>query len=186
MVVVGHGIGGYIAYDALTTLWAEMHELRAASGPAPSRSTEADDSTEDFQRQQFCRWQDLRRLGNPWRITDFVTVGTPMALADVFVARPPILSGCGRVDGRRALFGSLIRRGGVVCSCPPLDHDSGGESTTLGGLSPFAVTRWTNIWFPGAAGGRDSRRLVRRGRWRRCSEQASAISPSAAVSPPNG
>ncbi|KDF01492.1 hypothetical protein Y900_021795 [Mycolicibacterium aromaticivorans JS19b1 = JCM 16368] len=146
VVVVGHGIGGYIAYDALTTLWAEMHELRAASGPAPSRSTEADDSTEDFQRQQFCRWQDLRRLGNPWRITDFVTVGTPMALADVFVARPPILSGCGRVDGRRALFGSLIRRG-VVCSCPPLDHDS-GESTTLGGLSPFAVTRWTNIWFP--------------------------------------
>ncbi|MCV7346119.1 hypothetical protein [Mycolicibacterium rhodesiae] len=146
VVLVGHGIGGYIAYDALTALWAEMHELRAASAPAPSSSTEVDGSAEEFQKQQFCRWQDLRRLGNPWRITDFVTVGTPMALADLFVARPPILSGCSRVDRRHALFRSLIRRG-VVCSCPPLADDS-GESTTPGGLSPFAVTRWTNLWFP--------------------------------------
>ncbi|WP_431236664.1 hypothetical protein ACQ86B_17130 [Mycolicibacterium aichiense] len=148
VVVVGHGIGGYIAYDALTALWTEMHELRAAAGAVPSPPTEAcaHDSMEQFQQQQFCRWQDLRRLGNPWRITDFVTVGTPLALAEVFVARPPILSGCGRVDRRHALFGSLIRRG-VVCSCPPLDENS-GEPTMLGGLSPFAVTRWSNIWFP--------------------------------------
>ncbi|QEN13535.1 hypothetical protein ACRDU6_13425 [Mycolicibacterium sp. ELW1] len=148
VVVVGHGIGGYIAYDALTALWAEMHELRSVPDPAPRSSTEVEayGSAEDFQRQQFSRWQDLRRLGNPWRITDFVTIGTPMALADVFVARPPILGGCGRVDRRHALFGSLIRRG-VVCSCPPLDDES-AESTTMGGLSPFAVTRWTNLWFP--------------------------------------
>ena len=142
IVVVGHGLGGYIAYDALTTLWAETHELRAAPGPVLRSLTESDvsASVEDFQERQYALWQDLRRQGNPWRITDFVTIGTPMALADVFVARPPILGACGRVDQRHALFDLMIRRGVVSC-CPPRTEE-------LDGLSPFAVTRWTNIWFP--------------------------------------
>jgi len=142
IVVVGHGIGGYIAYDALTTLWAETHELRAEPGADAPPMTESDPhvSVADFQEQQFAQWQALRRQGNPWRITDFITIGTPMALADVFIARPPIFGACGRIDRRHALFDRLIRRG-VVCCCPP----PAGE---LGGLSLFAVTRWTNLWFP--------------------------------------
>ncbi|AKK28667.1 hypothetical protein [Mycobacterium sp. EPa45] len=148
VVVVGHGIGGYIAYDALTSLWAETHELRAVPGPPLPSPIEPDvhGSVVEFQERQFASWQDLRRQGNPWRITDFVTVGTPMALADLFVGRPPILSGCGRVDRRHVLFDSLIRRG-VVSSCPPR-FDGSEKPATVGGLSPFAVTRWTNIWFP--------------------------------------
>ncbi|GAA2778124.1 hypothetical protein [Mycolicibacterium pallens] len=147
VVVVGHGIGGYIAYDALTALWAETHELRAAPGAGLPSPTESDmhGSVADFQERQFALWQDLRRQGNPWRITDFLTVGTPMALADLFVARPPILGGCGRVDRRHVLFDSLIRRGVVSC-CPP-------RSGELDGLSAFAVTRWTNICFPVRRGG---------------------------------
>ncbi len=142
IVVVGHGLGGYIAYDALTTLWAETHELRAAPEPALRSPTSpgVDASVEKFQQRQYALWQDLRRQGNPWRITDFVTIGTPMALADMFVARPPILGGCGRVDRRHALFDTMLRRGVVSCCPPPT-----GE---LDGSSAFAVTRWTNIWFP--------------------------------------
>ncbi len=138
IVVVGHGIGGYIAYDALAELWAETYELRAETS-AGSEPVEIG----DFQAVQFARWQDLRSQGNPWRTTDFVTVGTPMALADLFVARPPILAGFSRTDSRHELFDRLIRRG-VVVSCPPRpDESDGGVSQ-----SPFAATRWTNIWFP--------------------------------------
>ncbi|MEM6107110.1 hypothetical protein AAHS21_12700 [Mycobacterium sp. 050272] len=175
IVVVGHGIGGHIAYDALTTLWDETHQLRAAPAEssgglgsldgveaAADRLTADADSPgalDDFQAMQFALWQDLRAQGNPWRITDFITVGTPMALADLFVARPPILGGLSPSDGRRReLFDKLIRRG-VVASCPPrsaaLPVDavgngpaSYGAAGVLGALSPFAVTRWTNIWFP--------------------------------------
>ena len=138
IVVVGHGIGGCIAYDALTELWAEMYELRAetSAGFEP-------DTVGDFQATQFARWQDLRGQGNPWRTTDFVTVGTPMALADLFVARPPIAGGLSRSDSRHELFDRLIRRG-VVVSCPPRTDGS----ANVGAQSPFAVTRWTNIWFP--------------------------------------
>ncbi|WP_167100064.1 hypothetical protein [Mycobacterium sp. DL592] len=147
VVVVGHGLGGFIAYDALTTLWAETHQLRAeAAGPGSLTQPDVPGSVEEFQAEQFALWQRLRSQGNPWRTTDFVTLGTPMAFADLFVARPPILAGAARTDRRHALFESLARRGVVVC-CPPLPDES-GDAGTLGGLSPFAVTRWTNIWFP--------------------------------------
>jgi hypothetical protein len=104
IVVVAHGVGTYIAYDALTAFWAETH----------------------------------RRQGNPWCITDFVTVGAPMALADFLMTRPPLFSGFTKADGvlRRDLFDGLVRRGALVLS----SH------------SPFAVTRWTNFWFPVARG----------------------------------
>lgn len=177
IVVVGHGIGGYIAYDALTTLWEEMHELRAAPAESPDalrslgdleaaadRLVAEPDSTgalDEFQAAQFELWQDSRAQGNPWRITDFVTVGTPMALADLFIGRPPIFGGLTRTDNRRhELFDRLVRRG-VVVRCPPRSEASpvdaidpepasygSGASGILGAQSPFAVTRWTNIWFP--------------------------------------
>jgi hypothetical protein len=101
IVVVAHGVGTYISYDALTVLGAEMQ---------------------------------LHLQGSRWYITDFVTVGAPMALADLLVTRPPLLSGFKQSDGamRRELFDGLVRRGALV----------------LGSHSPFVVTRWTNLWFP--------------------------------------
>ncbi|MCB0940657.1 MAG: hypothetical protein KDB72_10530 [Mycobacterium sp.] len=170
IVVVGHGLGGYIAYDALMTLWAETHELHA--GPAAGLGSlgvleaaadrvraepTAQGGLADFRAHQFALWQDLRGRGNPWRTTDFVTVGTPMALADLFIARPPVLAGLAGSDVRHELFDRLTRRG-VVVGCPPrsealpVDADGApvryGAGATLGAHSMFAVTRWTNLWFP--------------------------------------
>ncbi len=99
IVVVGHGVGTYISYDALTVLW-----------------------------------EDLREQKTPWCITDFVTIGAPMALADFLVTRPGLFSGFGKADAelRREMLDGLVRRGALI----------------LGSHSPFTVTRWTNFWFP--------------------------------------
>jgi hypothetical protein len=101
IVVVGHGVGTYISYDALTVLWAETQ---------------------------------LHQHKTPWRITDFITVGAPLALADLLMTRPGLFSGFKKSDSdlRRDLFDGLVRRGALV----------------LGSHSPFTVTRWTNFWFP--------------------------------------
>ncbi|MGO4443754.1 hypothetical protein AB4Z42_10400 [Mycobacterium sp. 2YAF39] len=109
IVLVGHGVGAYIAYDALTVFWAQSH----------------------------CR------QGKPWRVTDFVTVGAPLTLADFLLTRPALLSGTKTSDGalRRELFEGLLRRG-VLVGCTESD-------------GPFTATRWTNLWFPVTRGSRD-------------------------------
>jgi len=120
---------------------------------------------DDFQDLQFALWQDVRWQGNPWRITDFVTVGTPMALADLLVTRPPLFGGFKKSDRTRRseLLDGLIRRGALVRWPPrsetlPVESDEqrparyrwsrSGAREVLGSQSPFAVTRWTNLWFP--------------------------------------
>ena len=219
VVVVAHSLGGFIAYDALTSLWAEFHTQRAtppsrdesalasletlqekaAALLAPLRAQQADpdrrsryaddpkaladadqtlddiaggaapadpDLVREYQRLQFEVWKNLRMQGNPWRITDLVTVGTPMYFADILVTRPKWFSGFHGPDGRfasRALFGALLRRGQLV-RCPPRSEtlvvDASKEPHTvsygwwdghrqlLRSQSVFAVVRWTNFWFP--------------------------------------
>lgn len=184
IVVVAHSLGSYIAYDALTSFWADIHELHAgppADGPVPvpldslaDLEKAADeliaapgdeDKLDRFQKLQFELWQELRLQGNPWRITDFVTAGSPMALADLLVTRPPMFSGFGERDRalRSDLLDGLVRRGALV-RCPPRSETMPVESAeprkssyrmphsgareVLGSQSPFAVTRWTNLWFP--------------------------------------
>ena len=105
VVVVAHGVGAYIAYDALMAFWAKK----------------------------------------PSRITDFISIGAPLSIADLLMTQPSLSSGLRTTDGacRRELFGALVRRG-VLVECPA---DAKPES-------PFAVTRWTNLWFPVTRGSR--------------------------------
>jgi hypothetical protein len=181
VVVVAHSLGAYIAYDALMSLWAQLHEL--SEPPDGQTSTlksldrleaaadrliaepDAVGALTEFRDLQFELWQDLRRQGNPWRITDFVTVGTPMALADLLVTRPALLGGLEESDRTRRseLMDELVRRGALV-RCPPRSETLPVEGDAhppvnyrwrrseacdvLGSQSPFAVTRWTNLWFP--------------------------------------
>lgn len=149
VVVVAHGVGSYIGYDALATHWAQM--------PAPRMASFDDDAAghDDFQSRQSAPWQDLRSRGDPWRITDFVTIGAPLALADLLMTRVGIASGFKDSDPtrRRELFEALVDRG-VLVRCPPrsesssVDAGTAHRGQTLGFQSPFAVTRWTNMWFP--------------------------------------
>jgi hypothetical protein len=130
--------------------------------------SDVDRALDDFQDRQFALWQDLRAQGNPWRITDFVAVGAPMALADLLATRPGTSSGFRQSDvkRRRELFDELVRRGTLV-RCPPRSESlpvdgtydgqarcSGHEREVLGFQSPFAATRWTNLWFPVTRGSR--------------------------------
>lgn len=132
--------------------------------------SDAPGALDDFQDLQFALWQDLREQGNPWRITDFVTVGAPLVLADLLMTRPSLLSGFKKSDvkRRRELFDELVHRDALV-RCPPRSEtlavggDEHGEASyrwherevreVLGSHSPFAVTRWTNMWFPVIRGG---------------------------------
>jgi hypothetical protein len=168
IVVVAHSLGAYIAYDAMHSLWFELHALHAGppvpprGGPVPlaglAALQEAADglfnkqgSADEYQKKQFELWKGLRAQGNPWLITDFVSVGTPMYFADLLLTR------------NREEFDNQVRNGQLI-TCPPRAGQQEVEEAqrpetvkywwtdkgcqVLGSGTMFAVVRWTNFWFP--------------------------------------
>jgi hypothetical protein len=174
VVLVAHSLGGYIAYDAVSYLWPQMCKLHAgplsdAKPPelpeldalenaaatvyemtADAPASEREHALTDFRDRQFALWQAIRRQGNPWLVTDFITLGTPMYFADLLYAK-----------GRRD-FDRLVRTAQFPV-CPPRRGSQQVESRDLGvgrygwnnrgrtvltHSAPFAVLRWTNLFFP--------------------------------------
>jgi hypothetical protein len=172
IILVGHSLGSVIAYDLITWFWQERHHRwdpescggkrePVAMHPAdlepgdddgsPLKKLAADPSSKAFPASQWSLGQELRedhRL--PWRITDFVTLGSPLAHAEVLLA-----------DSKEVFQEGTRQREFPVC--PPRcedDRDLGHLGRTyedkkgkhyvhiLHHGAPFAVTRWTNLYFP--------------------------------------
>ena len=190
VVLVAHSLGAFLAYDAIAYLWGlnnskTVHDGRdvkvlpglreveeAATNLLESRQSNSSASAglvEDYQRGQRKLWKGIRAQGNPWLITDFVSVGTPMYFAD------QLLHG----KGRRS-FDARIERRELPTYPPHNDEDPMNkihqgtpcdfswekktwENTPNGKReevirrvlyegAPFAVVRWTNVYFPAELG----------------------------------
>jgi hypothetical protein len=133
----------------------ELSRTGAAIGSARDRIS----GVAAFQKSQLRAWREQRYFGNPWRISDFVTLGSPLAHAMLLIAK-------GTEDFKnRKLQRELI-------TCPPQRDQKGyaysAKAINVGPPSigdeklrqlfytplilhhaaPFAVTRWTNLYFP--------------------------------------
>ena len=99
VIVVGHSLGSVIAYDALKHLWQEyyrVYEEPAASEQGALRAVEdagevlsnngQEDRLEWYQEAQIELWRELRELGNPWLVTDLITLGSPLAHSAMLLA----------------------------------------------------------------------------------------------------
>ena len=179
IIVVGHSLGSVIGYDLITHLWQEYNEqypalaepdtqekvreclarkvsVQPMVGDELSKTGEAlkpgvPAGITEFQNAQRKAWRELRLLGNPWRISDFVSLGSPLAHGMLLLAT-------GRDD-----FESRKRQRELPM-CPPARDEKGyayssPTSTDVGAgkkftplvlhhAAPFAVTRWTNVYFP--------------------------------------
>jgi hypothetical protein len=114
----------------------------------------------NFQRSQLKAWREQCALGNRWRISDFITLGSPLAHAELLLA------------ANKEEFVSRKRQREIV-TCPPqrdakgyafsppnsiiVDSVEQGDGSyaekrytplILHHAAPFAVTRWTNLYFP--------------------------------------
>ncbi|TGB16054.1 hypothetical protein [Streptomyces sp. MZ04] len=166
IIIVAHSLGAYIAYDGISYLWGEMNnrthagvtgdppslaDFQEQAAALPSRDadqTPTPDQLSAYRNAQRTLWKDLRARGNQWLITDFISCGTPMYFADLLYAR------------NRKNFEERVSRHELV-TCPPVPQTpirpGGGPYTyrwkgaaVLNDWSPFAVVRWTNLWFPAA------------------------------------
>ena len=156
IIVVGHSLGGVIGYDLLNLFWQETR--RTHCKPSTFRQEALDQARafafgshlepQAFRMAQQKLWLEQRSLGNQWLVTDFVTLGSPLAHALLLLAR----SG----DQLRQ---KIYER--ELTTCPPVAEigvykrdratyvTSAGRRTIrfLHHAAPFACTRWTNLYF---------------------------------------
>lgn len=172
IIIVGHSLGSIIAYDLVKFLWNEyyksfepekivnLHESAdrqilddVYSSEKTGKNLDGSTKTIDiFQEAQRKSYEYIKAVGNKWLITDLVTIGSPLAHAGhLFVQK----------DG---LF-SKLKEQREYPTCPP--HFQKSEKTnvieskpfSVSGIthpvvmkhfnhsSPFAVTKWTNIYY---------------------------------------
>lgn len=164
IVIVGHSLGSVIGYDIIRNLWVELRkpvnvyprkqpELKSFEQEA--KVLEEGEITpakiEMFQQCQHRLWQEFIEVGIPWLITDFITLGSPLAHAQLLMADNP------------ADF-KLKREQYEYPCCPPnsgdklyysqqYQFDLDGERFVRNVFiphhgAPFSCTRWTNLYFP--------------------------------------
>ena len=175
VIVVGHSLGSFVAYDILKHVWQEYH--KTYSSPAASKQESlkkveklGEDlrngisgvSTQNYMEAQIELWKELRSLGNPWLVTDFITMGSPLAHSYLVLAKS--------VEELK-----MRQRQRELPTNPPEPEiertkkeerrfysyrvwDRYGEKKNItlraihsAGL--FAITRWTNIYFSGDLAG---------------------------------
>ena len=161
IVVVGHSLGSVIGYDVLNHAFAAINATHSAGAQKMSaldeterqsvNPTPADDLTA-WRRAQRALIGELQSNGTPWRVTDFVTLGSPLSHAAVLLA-----------DDEAALKAKQEAR--EFPKAPPVTETTrspGGQPVTRFSYHPdetqpfrvpnhgalFAATRWTNLYFP--------------------------------------
>lgn len=179
VIVVGHSLGSVIGYDILTFAWQRHSEAVRQNisdawhlGKYPQRTTtalraaelvakdlrEALQPTTEEMVGLAAKWRvasravdlEQRANGDGWLVTDFVTLGSPLAHGALLLAKD-------RLDFERRA------RERQLPHCPPVRELSGKFSfdhrdiddqgrpqraTVLNHAAVFAVVGWTNIFFP--------------------------------------
>jgi len=156
VVVVAHSLGGFIAYDGLTSLWAEYHT--AHSGPIQDDKKPAPklDGREEVQKAGRAlrdatakfNWAqkqpkvldtvptDVRALVDAYRDTQFAfwkglrAQGSPWLITDFITLGTPMYFADLLYTRKRAQFLELVQRAELPV-CPPIPRSQMVEKTAL-------------------------------------------------------
>jgi hypothetical protein len=169
IVIVGHSLGSVIGYDILRYAWAEMHDKYAGEHPQSIEALQAAEALASHASQwteaERQRWRELQRrylgemraAGHVWRVTDFITLGSPLTYASYLMALneadferqvqerelptdPPVLER--HVEHRIEDWRFSYEKAYVLAS---------GKRTTRRvphHAAVFAPVVWTNLYFP--------------------------------------
>ncbi|HET7144029.1 MAG TPA: hypothetical protein VFI68_08430 [Anaerolineales bacterium] len=170
VVVVGHSLGSVIAYDILKHLWQdyfkEYRQPKASNQSALARLEKTGEdlrkgingiTLDDYMQAQIDLWKEMRSLGNPWLVTDFITAGCPLTHAAMLLANdeedlrarqrqrdlptnPPVPEVEQTKKEERRSYSYLVWEGYGN------RQDIKLKAVHHGGL--FAITRWTNLYYP--------------------------------------
>jgi hypothetical protein len=161
VVLVGHSLGGVIGLDLIRLAWDELRhpdparwadqteaklfdKAAKALGPKPGGK-----ELSAFHQAQLRLWRENRAVGVRWLITDFVTLGAPLAHASLLLStkRVPLSR---RQDEKEYPICPPLLDGGTSFVSNDVDLGSGRIVNMLTGHhgAPFGPTRWHNLYYP--------------------------------------
>lgn len=175
IIVYGHSLGSVIAYDILAHAWTrrarerdavqrcDSRALRRLEDLLNQRSGHAGSTPIDVvQQMQHEAWQEYRRNGFQWRVSDLVTAGSPLAHAAWLLnldadtrfedlKRERSMPTCPpQTEDRKSPRPGAVRR---VFTFTHAIKDPQRPNASRSVQVPhhaglFALTRWTNLFFP--------------------------------------
>jgi hypothetical protein len=149
IVVVGHSLGSMIGYDVLQRAWlpfsgrfdpVERRQRKAISAVRDAVLAGVN-APEAYRALQVSAHAEHLANGGHWRVSDFITVGSPLTHAQLLMATS-------REDLERRT------KGRELVTCPPTPDPKFGIIDEQQGVwspdhaSVFALTRWTNVHAP--------------------------------------
>jgi hypothetical protein len=164
IVMVAHSLGSVIAYDLLTALWGSYHdkfskldvthqakllEMQEKVKAFSEKTVLTDEELAGFQTLQSELLAASQAAGNPWLVSDLITIGCPLSHAQLLLAK-----------GKESL--GQMQKDRLFPACPPIMelqktisftekyHFEPGVETKMKiphHAALFALTRWTNCWF---------------------------------------
>lgn len=149
IILVGHSLGTVIGYDMLTQLWPRYntkHTGNPSPDPDPLEKLAAspDLHPEAYQAAQATYAASLKAAGSPWLITDFVTMGSPLAHAPFLLTRKPEEFQTKKTERELPTCPptlETVKKNARFCY--PLN-----KAWVPNHSAVFAPTRWTNLYFP--------------------------------------
>ena len=165
VILVGHSLGSIICYDLIKLFWSERDRARtmrdgdplhracvrcqaAAAALEAAGRDEIDEHRKAYRANQwevFCAMQDRGTADEGWLISDFVTVGSPLAHAQFLMARNAESLKVGVAERRFPASPPVTEgRNGFLYRPDPSEPDVWSAHHA----APFAAVRWTNICDP--------------------------------------
>ncbi|TBX66133.1 hypothetical protein EZL74_11130 [Flavobacterium silvisoli] len=101
IIIVGHSLGSVVGYDIITNLWHD-YIYSYVPGKAPVLQPILDEMStlivdhhknknefplEAYNQLQQKLYDEIKSLGNPWLISDFITVGSPLCHGAYIMAK---------------------------------------------------------------------------------------------------
>ena len=158
IVVVGHSLGTVIGYDILAHAFAKrMHDVSVRLAPEPPEEIARIDALAGGGEFDLAAWRSAQRAlfhskeAKRWRVSDFITLGSPLTYAHFLVADDPADFDRRRQDKELATCPPRFDTNSNAKSCV-IFRRPGRTTASIQHSALFAFTRWTNLYFPTSSG----------------------------------
>ncbi|MBT1698401.1 hypothetical protein KK083_16040 [Fulvivirgaceae bacterium PWU4] len=165
IVLVGHSLGSMIAYDMLKHYWSQVYKdyevrpdyLRKQMDQYNEKSVAGFSMKNDAEVAAYMKLQSLlfseqRKRGNPWLVTDLITLGSPLAHGELLMAETKEMFKERKRERELPSNPPQQEKNKTISYSQPFsrDPDSTVRDTPMEIIhhaGHFAFTRWHNLYY---------------------------------------